>query len=103
MRTVSKASRHKACQRSSASTMARMAPVSISPAAEAARKCIRFLHVLLIDDFPYKLARVFRTSRVVAANRSHGGHHPLANRSLLRLVIGMAVAALGEPVGGDAV
>src|ERR1700733_669484 len=64
-----------------ASRIARIAPVSISPAAEAALELIGFLPVLRVDDFPDKFAGPLRAGRVFAANCTHGRHHTLAECS----------------------
>src|SRR5580658_3524995 len=93
MRTDSNASRHAECHSSPVSSMARIAPVSISPAAEAALERIGFLPVFLVDDFPDKFAGPLRAGRVFAANCTHGRHHTLAECSLLGLVVRMVVAA----------
>src|SRR6266700_3308751 len=78
--------------------IAMMAPVSISPAGS-----IGFLEVLaqnsLLDDLTCSTGQRW----VSAADCANGLHHALAECRLLGIVVGVAVAAVREPVGGDPV
>src|SRR5271165_4529724 len=103
MRTDFSAARQAECQMSPVSRMARMAPVSISPASEPAPKSIGLLEVLLINDLSDQFTGALRACWVSATDCADRRHDTLADGGLLSLVIGVAIAALGEPVGGDAV
>jgi hypothetical protein len=81
---------------------ARMAPVSMSPTAEAAGERIGFLDMLSVNGFANQFTGPFRARRI-ARNGANCRHGSPANRSLFRIVVRMAVAALGEPIGGDTI
>ena len=75
---------------------ARMAPVSMSPTAEAAGERIGFLDMLSVNDFANQFAGPFRARRIAARNRANCRHGSPANCSLFRIVVRMAAAVLGR-------
>ena len=82
---------------------ARMAPVSMSLTAETASERIGFPAMLSLNDFLNQFAGPFRARKIAARNGANCRHGSPANRSLLRIVVRMAVAALDEPIGGDTI
>jgi hypothetical protein len=59
--------------------------------------------MLSVNDFANQFAGPFRARRIAARNGANCRHGSPANRSLFRIVVRMAVAALGEPIGGDTI
>src|ERR1700746_1953217 len=82
-----------------------MAPGSMSPAGSpaGASEGTGCLCVLARYDLAYELAGSSGPGGISAADGANRGHRPLSNRSLLGLIVGVAVAAIGQPVGGHAV
>jgi hypothetical protein len=83
-----------------------MAPVSMSPTsptAETASERIGFPAMLWLNDFLNPFAGPFRACKIAARNGANWRHGSPANRSLFRIVVRMAVAALDEPIGGDTI
>jgi hypothetical protein len=78
-----------------------MAPVSMSPTAEAAGERTGFLDTLSVNDFANQFAGPFRARRIAARNGANCRHGSPASR--FRIVVRMAVRALGEPIGGDTI
>jgi hypothetical protein len=54
-------------------------------------------------DLAYEFAGSGGAGGISTADGADGGHGALADGGLLGLVIGVTVAALGQPVGGDSV
>jgi hypothetical protein len=59
--------------------------------------------MLSVNDFANQFAGPFRARRIAAGNGGNCRHGSPANRNPFRIVVRMAVAALGEPIGGDTI
>ena len=79
------------------------AGINESDGRNGERARIGFPAMLSLNDFLNQFAGPFRARKIAARNGANCRHGSPANRSLLRIVVRMAVAALDEPIGGDTI
>ena len=72
--------------------------ISVALTHKTTNKSIRFLEMLLVDDFPDEFAGALGAGRISACDAPNRFHDSLANFSLFGFVVWSSCAAEGEPV-----